>query len=154
MKSKNFLITIISNAITICICIYFLKQIELNKSDWEKAKYLNLSDYNGENGISYNITNVIQNNQNLCESLQKLRRTLFFRIFKINLEPECSIFHQEMICRDTACQICECSNNEVPRVWKQPSGIDENIVTQMDDDPFNKLVEKYNFDSKPWLLII
>ena len=152
MKSKNFLITIISNALTICICIYFLKQIELNKTDWEKAKYLNLSDYNGENGIAYNISNVIENNQNLCESLQKLRRTLFFRIFKINLEPECSIFHQEMICRDTACQICECSNNEVPRVWKQPSGIDENIVTQMDDDPFNKLVEKYNFDSKQWLL--
>ena len=151
MKAKNFLITIISNIITILICIYCLKQIEINKTDWEKAKYLNLSDYYGENGKPYNITNVILNNQNLCDSLQKLRRTLFFRIFKINLEPECSIFHQEMICRDTACQVCECSNSEVPRVWKQPSGIDENIVTQM-DDPFNKLVEKYNFDSKQWLL--
>ena len=152
MKAKNVFITIISNIITICICIIYLKKIEYNKTDWEKAQYLNLSDYTGENGISYNITNVILNNQNLCDSLQKLRQTLFFRIFKINLEPECSIFHQEMICRDTACQICECSNNEVPRVWKQPSGIDENIVTQMDDDPFNKLVEKYNFDSKQWLL--
>ena len=151
MKAKNIYISIISNIITVCICIYFLKRIELNKNDWEKAHYLNLSDYNGTNGISYNISNVIQNNQNLCNSLQKLRETLFFRIFKINLEPECSIFHQEMICRDTACQICECSNNEVPRVWKQPKGIDENIVTQM-DDPFTKLVEKYNFDSKQWLL--
>ena len=151
MKAKNIFITLISNIITICICIYCLRQIEFSKTDWEKAKYLNLSDYSGENGKLYNITNVILNNQNLCDSLQKLRRTLFFRIFKINLEPECSIFHQEMICRDTACQICECSNNEVPRVWKQPSGIDENIVTQM-DDPFNKFVEKYNFDSKQWLL--
>ena len=151
MKAKNICITIISNIITVCICIYFLKQIELNKNDWEKAHYLNLAHYNGTSGISYNITNVILNNQNLCDSLQKLRETLFFRIFKINLEPECSIFHQEMICRDTACQICECSNNEVPRVWKQPKGIDENIVTQM-DDPFTKLVEKYNFDSKQWLL--
>ena len=151
MKAKNFYITIISNVITICICIFLLNKIELNKTDWEKAKSLNLAEYNGTNGISFNISNVIANNQKLCESLQNLRRTLFFRIFKINLEPECSIFHQEMICRDTACQICECSNNEVPRVWKQPSGIDENIVTQM-DDPFNKLVEKYNFDSKQWLL--
>ena len=151
MKAKNICITIISNIITVCICIYFLKQIELNKNDWEKAHYLNLAHYNGTSGISYNITNVILNNQNLCDSLQKLRETLFFRIFKINLEPECSIFHQEMICRDTACQICECSNNEVPRVWKQPKGIDENIVTQM-DDPFTRLVEKYNFDSKQWLL--
>ena len=145
MKAKNIFITLISNIITICICIYCLRQIEFNKTDWEKAKYLNLSDYSGENGKLYNITNVILNNQNLCDSLQKLRKTLFFRIFKINLEPECSIFHQEMICRDTACQICECSNNEVPRVWKQPSGIDENIVTQM-DDPFNKFVEKYNLN--------
>jgi len=151
MKAKNVYITIISNIITVCICIYFLKQIELNKNDWEKAHYLNLAHYNSTSGISFNITNVILNNQNLCNSLQKLRETLFFRIFKINLEPECSIFHQEMICRDTACQICECSNNEVPRVWKQPKGIDENIVTQM-DDPFTKLVEKYNFDSKQWLL--
>ena len=151
MKAKNIYITIISNIITICICIYFLKQIDLNKTDWEKAKYLNLANYTGSNGTSFNLTNVIINNQNLCDSLQKLRETLFFRIFKINLEPECSIFHQEMICRDTACQICECSNNEVPRIWKQPSGIDENIVTQM-DDPFTKLVEKYNFDSKQWLL--
>ena len=129
MKTKNLYITIISNIITVCIYIYFLKQIELNKNDWEKAHYLNLSDYNGTSGISYNISNVILNNQNICNSLQKLRETLFFRIFKINLEPECSIFHQEMICRDTACQICECSNNEVPRVWKQHKGIDENIVT-------------------------
>ena len=137
MKAKNLYLTIISNIITVCICIYFLKQLELNKNDWEKTHYLNLSDYNGTSVISYNISNVILNNQNLCNSLQKLRETLFFRIFKINLEPECSIFHQEMICRDTACQICECSNNEVPRVWKQPKDIDENIVTQM-DDPFTK----------------
>ena len=150
MKSKNYIITITSNIITICICIYLLKRIDLNKTDWEKAKILNLAEYEG-NDFSYNITSVIQNNQKLCESLQKLRQTLFFKIFKINLEPECSIFHQEMICRDTACQICECSNNEVPRVWKQPKGIDENIVTQI-DDPFNKWVEKFNIDSKQWLL--
>ena len=49
MKAKNIYITIISNILTVCICIYFLKQIELNKSDWEKAHYLNLADYNGTN---------------------------------------------------------------------------------------------------------
>ena len=112
MKSKNFIITITTNIITICICIYMLKRIDLNKSDQEKTKELNLAEYKG-NDISYNISSVIQNNQKLCESLQKLRETLFFKLFKINLEPECSIFQQEMICRDTACQICECSNNEV-----------------------------------------
>ena len=151
MNSKSIIITIISNIITVCICIYLLKQIELNKNDWEKARELNLTDIHGSFNRTYNISEIINNNHKLCNSLQKLKQTLFFKIFKINLDPECSVFHQEMICRDTACQICECSNNEVPRVWKQPSGIDENIVTTI-DDPFNKWVEKFNVDTKQWLL--
>ena len=151
MFDKNIIITIISNVITICVCIYLLRQIELNKNDWEKAKNLNLTNYKGGGDISYNITDVINNNHKLCDSFQKLKKTLFFKIFKINLEPECTVFHQEMICKDTACQICECSNNEVPRVRKQASGIDENIVTTI-DDPFNKWEEKFNVDSKQWLL--
>ena len=151
MITKNILITLISNIITIFICIFLLKQVEFHKNDWEKAKNLNLTDYLGGDDISYNLTNIIHNNEKLCQTLQELRQTLFFKIFKINLEPECSIFHQEMICKDTACQICECSNKEVPRKWKQPSGIDENIVTTI-DDPFNKWVEKFNVDVKQWLL--
>ena len=151
MIFKNIIITIISNILTICVCIYLLRQIDINKNDWEKAKNLNLTNYHGGGDISYNITEVIHNNHKLCDSFQKLKKTLFFKIFKINLEPECSVFHQEMIYRDTACQLCESSNNEVPRVWKQPSGIDENIVTTI-DDPFNKWVEKFNVDSKQWLL--
>ena len=151
MNSKSVIITVISNIITIYICIYLLKQIELNKNDWEKARELNLTDLHGGFNRTYNISEIINNNHKLCNSLQKLKQTLFFKIFKINLDPECSVFHQEMICRDTACQICECSNNEVPRVWKQPSGIDENIVTTI-DDPFNKWVEKFNVDTKQWLL--
>ncbi len=151
MNSKSIIITVISNVITIYICIYLLKQIELNKNEWEKTKELNLTNVDGSFNISYNISDIINNNHKLCDSLQKLKQTLFFKIFKINLDPECSVFHQEMICKDTACQICECSNNEVPRVWKQPSGIDENIVTTI-DDPFNKWVEKFNVDTKQWLL--
>ena len=83
--------------------------------------------------------------------MQKLKKTLFFKIFKLNLEPECSIFHQENICRNIECQICECANNEVPRLWKQPQGINEDIITSI-EDPFNKWVEKFNLDSKQWLL--
>ena len=151
MSSKNILTTILSCIVSICITIYLLKGIEANKNDWEKARDLNLTNYHGNGEITYNISEVIKNNQILCDSLQKLKRTLFFKIFKINLDPECSVFRQEMICRDTACQICECSNNEVPRVWKQPEGINEEIVTTI-DDPFNKWVEKFNVDSKHWLL--
>ena len=71
MKVRNVIITLISNIITIIVCIYLLKQLDLNKNDWEKAKNLNLTNYQGGYDISYNITDVIQNNQKLCESLRK-----------------------------------------------------------------------------------
>ena len=151
MTTTSFLFFLFFNILTIFICRYFLKELDLNKSDWEKAKDLNLTNYNGSEEISYNISYIIKNNKKLCESLQKLKKTLFFKIFKINLDPECSVFHQEMICKDTSCQICECSNGEVPRVWKQPTGIGEDIVTTI-DDPFTKWVEKFNVDTKQWLL--
>ena len=151
MSAKNISIILLSCFVSFFISIYMLKRIEQNQNEWESAKNLNLTNYQGSGEITYNLTQVIKNNQKLCDSLEKLKKTLFFKIFKINLDPECSVFRQEMICRDTACQICECSNNEVPRVWKQPQGINEDIVTTI-DDPFNKWVEKFNVDSKHWLL--
>ena len=151
MSAKNISITFLSCFVSIIISIYMIKRIELNKNEWESARNLNLTNYQGSGEITYNLSQVIENNHRLCDSLEKLKKTLFFKIFKINLDPECSVFRQEMICRDTACQICECSNNEVPRVWKQPQGINEDIVTTI-DDPFNKWVEKFNVDSKHWLL--
>ena len=137
MSFKNILISFLPLIPTIYICTYLLNQIDLNRNDWEKAKDLNLTTYLDCKGISYNIRDIIKNNKKLCNSLQKLKQTLFFKIFKLNLDPECSIFHQEMICRNTECQICECANNEVPRVWKQPQGINEDIVTSIEDS-FNK----------------
>lgn len=151
MSAKNISIIFLSCFVSIIISIYMIKRIELNKNEWESARNLNLTNYQGSGEITYNLTQVIENNHRLCDSLEKLKKTLFFKIFKINLDPECSVFRQEMICRNTACQICECSNNEVPRVWKQPQGINEDIVTTI-DDPFNKWVEKFNVDSKHWLL--
>ena len=151
MSAKNISIIFLSCFVSIIISIYMIKRIELNKNEWESARNLNLTNYQGSGEITYNLTQVIENNHRLCDSLEILKKTLFFKIFKINLDPECSVFRQEMICRDTACQICECSNNEVPRVWKQPQGINEDIVTTI-DDPFNKWVEKFNVDSKHWLL--
>ena len=151
MSAKNISIILLSCFVSFFISIYMLKRIEQNQNEWESAKNLNLTNYQGSGEITYNLSQVIKNNQKLCDSLEKLKKTLFFKIFKINLDPECSVFRQEMICRDTACQICECSNNEVPRVWKQPQGINEDIVTTI-DDPFNKWVEKFNVDSKHWLL--
>ena len=151
MNFKNILISCLSLLSAIFISYYTLKQIDLNRTDWEKTKDLNITTFLDCKGITYNIKDIINNNKKLCHSLQKLKKTLFFKIFKLNLEPECSIFHQENICRNIECQICECANNEVPRLWKQPQGINEDIITSI-EDPFNKWVEKFNIDSKQWLL--
>ena len=105
MSTKNIFITFLSCFTSICILIYILKLIELNKNEWESAKDLNLANYQGSGEMTYNLTKIIKNNQKLCDSLGKLKKTLFFKIFKINLDPECSVFRQEMICKDTACQI-------------------------------------------------
>ena len=151
MISKNILISFLFIIITIVVCIYTLNYIDLNRNEWEKAKDLNITTYLDCQGITYNISDIISNNKKLCSSLQKLKKTLFFKIFKLNLEPECSIFHQKHICKNIECQICECANNEVPRLWKQPQGINSDIITSI-EDPFNKWVEKFNIDSKQWLL--
>ena len=139
------------NTILIFLTYQLLSLINKTRNDWEKAYDLNLTTYQGGEEMKYNITDVIINNQPLCESLEKLKKTLFFKIFKINLDPECSVLKQEMICRDTACQICECQNGEVPGIWTQPTNLHESVVTSI-DDPFNKWREKYNFDSKQWLV--
>ena len=151
MDFQNTLISFLFLFISVIISFYELNQIDLKKNEWEKTNDLNITTYLDCKGITYNIKDIIYNNKKLCDSLQKLKKTLFFKIFKLNLDPKCSIFHQENICRNIECQICECANNEVPRLWKQPEGINEDIITSI-EDPFNKWVEKFNIDSKQWLL--
>ena len=56
-----------------------------------------------------------------------------------------------MICKSTQCQICECDENEVPKIWTQPTHSGEFLNTKI-DDPFNKWVDKYTINTKQWLL--
>ena len=81
MSAKNISIILLSWFVSFFISIYMLKRIEQNQNEWESAKKLNLTNYQGSGEITYNLSQVIKNNQKLCDSLEKLKKTLFFKIF-------------------------------------------------------------------------
>ena len=122
-------------------------------NQWETAKDLNFSTYhlNNNDEIIYNIYSVMKYNKNITNILDKLKKTLFFKIFKLNLEPECTIFQQQNICKDESCQICQCEEGEVPKIWKQESNANELINTKI-DEPFKKWVDKFSVSTKEWLI--
>ena len=134
-----------------CYNIYHKMNTHLNQ--WETAKDLNFSTYHLKKNdeIIYNIYSVMKYNKNITKILDKLKKTLFFKIFKLNLEPECTIFQQQNICKDESCQICQCEEGEVPKIWKQESNANELINTKI-DEPFKKWVDKFSVSTKEWLI--
>ena len=115
--------SILLNIITYTGLIMFIghnlfKKLDKNLTQWEKANKLNFTQFQNDEML-YNIQEVLNHNEKFYETLQNLKKTLFFKIFKLNLEPECTLFQQEKICKDSACKICECDENEVPKIWEQ-----------------------------------
>ncbi len=128
----------------------FFKKLQKNLNQWERAHELNYTSSKNDI-LSYDINEVLSHNEKFSKTLEQLKKTLFFKIFKLNLEPECTIFQQEMICKSSQCQICECDENEVPKIWTQPTHSGEFLNTKIDDS-FNKWVDKYTINTKQWLL--
>ena len=113
------LVKLLANII-ICLLSYLLYDfIKKNRNEWEQVSKLDLSKYTqstSNNEMNYNILAVIEKNEILNHTLDSLRKTLFFKIFKLNPEPDCNIFKQEEICRSASCYICSCENNEIPDI--------------------------------------
>ena len=126
------------------------KKLDKNLTQWEKANKLNFTQFQNDEML-YNIQEVLNHNEKFYETLQNLKKTLFFKIFKLNLEPECTLFQQEKICKDSACKICECDENEVPKIWEQKTHRGEFLNIKI-EDPFNKWIDKYTINTKQWLL--
>lgn len=51
--------------------------------------------------------------------LNKLKKSKFFRIFKVNLDRECPFWDAEGTCFTSKCAVGECSNDEIPDEWMQ-----------------------------------
>ena len=141
---------LIYTILIIIICKNLFKKLSNSLNQYEKALPLNYTKPNSKI-LKYDIYEIIKQNEKISQNLISLTKTLFFKIFKLNLEPECSIFQQEMICKNTQCQICECDENEVPKIWTQPTHHYEFLNTKI-EDPFNKWIDKYTINTKQWLL--
>ena len=150
MAISRLITIIIYTLIIIFIGHKFFKKLEKNLSPWEKAKKLNFTSLNNKE-ILYNIEEVLNYNEKFSSTLEELKKTLFFKIFKLNLEPECTIFQQEKICKNSQCNICECDENEIPKIWTQPTHTGEFLNMKI-EDPFNKWIDKYTINTKQWLL--
>ena len=151
----NFSLVKVLLNIIICLLSYLLYDfIKKNRNDWELVSLLDFKKYTNNvstNEMLYNISKVIEKNERLNHTLDSLRKTLFFKIFKLNLEPDCNIFKQEQICRSASCYICSCENNEIPDIWRQPEHGGDPINSKI-DDPFLKWTDKFTLSSKQWLL--
>ena len=69
----------------------------------------------------------------------------------MNLEPECTVFQQEAICRSSSCHICSCENNEIPDIWRQPLHKGEAVNSKIVES-FYKWVDKFSLSTKQWLI--
>jgi hypothetical protein len=90
--------SILLNIITYTGLIMFIghnlfKKLDKNLTQWEKANKLNFTQFQNDEML-YNIQEVLNHNEKFYETLQNLKKTLFFKIFKLNLEPECTLFQQ------------------------------------------------------------
>ncbi len=43
------------------------------------------------------------------------QNTLFFKIFKVNFDGECSYFTKNMICNFPSCAVCQCEDEDVSK---------------------------------------
>ena len=102
INTMNFSLVKVLLNIIICLLSYLLYDfIKKNRNDWELVSPLDFEKYTNNvstNEMLYNISKVIEKNERLNHTLDSLRKTLFFKIFKLNLEPDCNIFKQEQTC--------------------------------------------------------
>jgi hypothetical protein len=141
---------IIYTVLIIIICKNLFKKLSNSLNQYEKSLPFIYTKPDSKI-LKYDISKIIKENEKISKNLISLTKTLFFKIFKLNLDPVCTIFQQEMICKSSQCQICECDENEVPKIWTQPTHHGEFLNTKI-EDPFNKWIDKYTINTKQWLL--
>ncbi len=130
------------------IFFYLAKHWSINDHLLLQDKFLidgKLEEFN----ISYSYLKGI--NLKLNPILDAIRKSSFFRIFKVNFDSECNFWTQNMICNFSTCTICQCDEKEIPFPWKQDS-LGDTVNKEVKDNFFNTIVEKYNYTSPQWLV--
>jgi hypothetical protein len=68
-----------------------------------------------------------ENDQRLHGLLAQLRKTTFFRIFKVNLHSECLFWDEQAMCERRGCSVCTCEDDEVPGPFRVSDQVDRSI---------------------------
>ena len=88
----NFSLVKVLLNIIICLLSYLLYDfIKKNRNDWELVSQLDFKKYTNNvstNEMLYNISKVIEKNERLNHTLDSLRKTLFFKIFKYGVNHQ------------------------------------------------------------------
>eukprot|EP00475_Leptophrys_vorax_P002671 TRINITY_DN11501_c0_g1_i2.p1 TRINITY_DN11501_c0_g1~~TRINITY_DN11501_c0_g1_i2.p1 ORF type:complete len:440 (-),score=118.92 TRINITY_DN11501_c0_g1_i2:44-1363(-) len=66
-----------------------------------------------------------ENSKGIFALLQEIRRTRFFRIFKVNINKECTLWEDVSVCYRPTCAVHECNPDEIPRVWYEEMSTSE-----------------------------
>lgn len=123
---------------------------------WKLNDYLSIESIELETKLEdFNMKykDLLEINHELNPLLDEIRKSYFFRIFKINFDTACNFWTQNKICNFSTCSICQCDESEVPLPWKQDSIFD--TVDKVNNDKmdfFNNLISKYNYSSNDWLI--
>jgi len=77
------------------------------------------SDYKFDYELPLTIGDVIPVNDDLRGTLHELVKTAFFRYYKVNLHSTCPYWAMNRMCTSGGgCNVCECTENEIPKPWR------------------------------------
>ncbi|MES1920360.1 Endoplasmic Reticulum [Bonamia ostreae] len=63
-------------------------------------------------------TDVLEVNRHVHGILSELKKTLFFRIFKVALDEKCLFWNAQKFCVKPSCAVCPCEDGDVPQKWR------------------------------------
>lgn len=62
------------------------------------------------------------NRDDIGPILDKLVQSAFFRYFKVDLYCDCPFWPDDGMCAMRDCSVCECEEDEVPKIWRAAEG--------------------------------
>jgi len=97
-----------------------------------------------------------ENKTELYDLLSSLKNTIFFRLYQVALEKECTHFVNNPICSSESCVVHQCCEEEVPEKWW--SQMDGNLQSPMEDEvnmewSFAQTTETWpDMDEDQWIM--
>eukprot|EP01016_Furgasonia_blochmanni_P049515 TRINITY_DN7523_c0_g1_i3.p1 TRINITY_DN7523_c0_g1~~TRINITY_DN7523_c0_g1_i3.p1 ORF type:complete len:496 (-),score=132.46 TRINITY_DN7523_c0_g1_i3:109-1596(-) len=115
-----------------CIISTHALELEILKTEF---------DHHGKiDEICADVATIKRTNSRILDTLDNISNTLFFKIFRVNLENECPFWAQKLICTQPGkCSVCKCEDPEIPVSWKT-----EDKKSKVDQSPLQDLLAPWS----------